>query len=287
MNPVRTFGLVMMMAALLMSSGMSADAADVDIFGITKLNPTKAQGREWFAQWDQPRSIDGYGFDPQDAQFRSSDGLLTIGGGIASERPATTRLYVMSRKPGDSKNENAAALWKNVELTIYVKAGEPTGQVDGRALTLSARSGEHHNDQQPCEGTSYHATLRFDGTCGFKKEIWHGGGSQGYTGLRPQPAPKLWDTIPRDRWIGMKFVCRNCDHDVHVRLQLHLDEHDRNQWRLVAEVTDRGDWKAKQANCDRPLDYIINEARPAVYFRTDRVPIEAKRFSVREIEALP
>jgi hypothetical protein len=52
-------------------------------------------------------------------------------------------------------------------------------------------------------------------------------------------------------------------------------------------LTDKGGWEGKQAGCDRPKDFILAGAYPAVYFRTDYVPIEVKKFSVREIEPLP
>ena len=82
-------------------------------------------------------------------------------------------------------------------MTIYVRRGLEDQVLDYQAFYLSARSGERHNDQVPCEGTSYHATARFDGQCGFKKELWHTGG---YTGLQSQPAPKPWPTVPARQW---------------------------------------------------------------------------------------
>jgi hypothetical protein len=93
--------------------------------------------------------------------------------------------------------------------------------------------------------------------------------------------------VPQNEWIGMKFVCRNCDRDKHVQLQLLVDLQERNDWKLVTELTDKGGWEGKEAGCDRPKDFILAGAYPAVYFRTDYVPIEVKKFSVREIEPLP
>jgi hypothetical protein len=151
-------------------------------------------------------------------------------------------------------------------------------------IYLSARSGERHNDSAPCEGTSYHATARFDGQCGFKKEVWHAGG---YTNLRPDPAPKPWTTVPEGKWVGMKFLCRNCDGGSHVRLQLYLDADERNDWKPIAELTDAGGWLGEKPGCNRRQDYIITEGRPAVYFRTDQLAVELKKFSVREIAPLP
>jgi hypothetical protein len=85
----------------------------------------------------------------------------------------------------------------------------------------------------------------------------------------------------------MKFLCRNCDGDQHVRLELFLDAEARGIWKRVAEVTDEGGWRGEKPGCNRPQDAIITEGRPAVYFRTDQMPVELKQFSVREIAPLP
>lgn len=119
---------------------------------------------------------------------------------------------------------------------------------------------------------------------GFKKEIWHTGG---YTGLRPEPSPRPWTTVPTGQWVGMKLLCRNVDADRHVNLRLYLDREEKNDWQLVTEYTDRGGWKGDREGCNRPLDAILREGRPVVYFRTDYAAVVLKKFSVREIPPLP
>ncbi|MGV3484010.1 MAG: hypothetical protein ACO1RT_06315 [Planctomycetaceae bacterium] len=198
-------------------------AADLDAFGVTKLVPTVQGGREWIADWQIPRSVAPYKNDPSDPLLRNGAGTLSINDGIATLPSARTRLFVLT--PKDKSGNYTAAQWKNVEMTIYVKSGAPTMSVPGQAISLSARSGERHNEDAPCDGTSYHASLRVDGMCGFKKEVWHTGG---YSTLLPDPAPSLWQTIPQGRWIGMKCVCRNCDRDKHVRLELYIDVDEKN-----------------------------------------------------------
>ncbi len=257
------------LALLLILIGTASAADD-------RLHPTIAGGREWSAQWEAERVVGSYARDPSDAIFHNEDGELRIGGGIAEVKAGRTRLKVFTPKE--------TAGWRNVEMTIYARRGALARKLDYQAFYLSARSGERHNDDVPCEGTSYHATARFDGTCGFKKELWHTGG---YTALRPDPAPKFWPTVPEGRWIGMKFVCRNCDGDTHVRLQLYLDPEERGVWQLVSDVTDAGGWRGEKPGCDRAQDAILTEARPAVYFRTDFVDVELKKFAVREIAPLP
>ena len=250
----------------------------VDRFGLTELAPTVAGGLEWFARWDGERAVGAYSADPADAHFFNEEGTLRMRDGVASVPAGMTRLAVLAQSKGKGP------LWTNVEMTAYVRRGRATRTLDYQAFYLSARSGEHHNDDVPCEGTSYHATARFDGQCGFKKEIWHTGG---YTQLRPDPAPKPWPTVPEGKWIGMKYLCRNCDGGSHIRLQLYLDAEARNEWKLVCEYTDAGDWRGEKPGCNRPQNYIIREGRPAVYFRTDYVDVELKRFSVREVAPLP
>jgi hypothetical protein len=284
MIPTRARSVLLIILASLVCvlSPVTGAGADVDGFGVTMLSPTAPGGREWFADWQAPRTRDGYGLDPQDPLVRNSDGTLTIGGGIARSTPGTTRLYVLT--PKNDAGEYTAPQWQNVEMTAYFLCGTPTRKVSAQALILSTRSGERHNDDAPCEGTSYHATLRFDGQAGFKKEIWHTGG---YTDLRPDPAPRPWPTVPEGRWIGMKHLCRNCDGGRHVKLQLYLDLEENNTWQLVAETTDEGGWEGQRQSCDRAQDFIISMARPAVYLRTDYVPLEVTKFSVREIAPLP
>jgi hypothetical protein len=253
-----------------------------DVFGVEQLAPTIAGGREWFAKWETERVVTKYEWDAADPIFYNEDGTLRIGQGVASAPAGMTRLVALT--PTNGAGGWVGPLWTNVEMTIYARRGASTRTMDYQAFYLSARSGQHHNDSVPCEGTSYHATARFDGQCGFKKEIWHTGG---YTQLRPDPAPKPWQTVPVGKWIGMKFLCRNCDGGAHVRLQLYLDADERNDWKLVSEFTDAGGWRGEKPGCDRPQDYIITEGCPAVYFRTDYVAVDLKKFSVREIAPLP
>lgn len=245
-----------------------------DRFRVTMLHPTAPSGREWFANWKEERVIGQYANDPLDAAFRNGDGELRVENGGARISAGLTRLVV--------RTPEGATPWRNVEMTMYVRRGAVTKRLDYQAFYLSARSGERHSDEGPCEGTSYHSTLRFDGQCGFKKELWHTGG---YTALRPKPAPKFWPTVPEGQWIGMKFVCRNVNQDRHVRLEQYVDPQARNEWQLVSSFTDTGDWKGEKPGCDRPQNAIITEARPAVYFRCDYVDVELKHFSVREIAA--
>jgi len=259
----------------------AADKAP-DRFGVTMLHPTIKNGREWFAQWEQERTVKPYSADIVDALLVNEDKELRIKAGVATVGAGLTRLKVMTPKGKDG--QYIGPLWTNVEMTVYVRRGKLAKKLDYQAFYLSARSGEKHNEDLPCDGTSYHATARFDGQCGFKKELWHTGG---YAQLRPEPAPKPWATVPEGKWIGMKYVCRNVADGKHVKLELYLDADEKNEWKLVSEFTDEGGWRGQKAGCDRPQDYIITEGKPAVYFRTDAVAVEVKKFSVREVAPLP
>ena len=85
----------------------------------------------------------------------------------------------------------------------------------------------------------------------------------------------------------MKFLCQNCDGGKHVRLRLFLDTDENGEWKLISQFTDAGGWRGEKTGCNRPQDYIITEGQPAVYFRTDYVATELKKFSVREINPIP
>jgi hypothetical protein len=281
-KPIR-FSLVVAFATYLGTGRAGAGGpADGPPSEPARLNPTAPGGREWSAKWDAERVIPKYTVDPADPLFRNEDGELRIKDGVASVKAGLTRLKVMT--PKDGAGNHSAPMWRNVEMTAYARRGASARRLSYQAFDLAARSGERHNDAAPCDGTSYHATARFDGRWGFKKEIWHTGG---YAQLRPEPAPKPWPTVPEGEWIGMKLVCRNCDGDRHVRLQAYVDRGERDDWKPVVDYTDAGGWRGGMAGCDRPLDYVITEARPAVYFRTDEVDVEVKKFSVREIDPLP
>ncbi len=278
----RWSGVILVSLCCLQCPAGEAQPVAKDRFGVVELARTVSGGREWFADWEKGRKVAAYQGDPKDPQFYNEEGELRIGGGAASVPAGMTRLVVWT--PTNHAGGWTMPLWTNVEMTIYARRGKSTRTLDYQAFYLSARSGLYHNDIVPCEGTSYHATARFDGQCGFKKEVWHTGG---YTQLRPEPAPKPWPTVPEGKWIGMKYLCRNCDGGAHVKLQLYLDTEERNEWKLVSEYTDTGDWRGEKPGCDRPQNCIITQGRPAVYFRTDYVAVELKKFSVREITAGP
>lgn len=276
----RRFALLLSLLVVTMTANAATN--ETDSFGITKLHLTVNGGREWFAQWQAKRAIPSYEMDPKDAVCRNEEGILKIQDGTATAPAGMTRVVVLT--PTNQAGQATLTPWRNVEMTVYARRGASKQTLDYQAFYLSARSGERHDESVACDGTSYHATWRFDGQCGFKKEIWHTGG---YTQLAPTPTPHPWKTVPRDQWIGLKFVCRNVNHEKNVRLEMYLDLNEHNEWKLISEYTDTGGWLGERDGCDRPRDYIITEARPAVYFRTDQVDVELKKFSVREIAPLP
>ena len=71
-----------------------------------------------------------------------------------------------------------------------------------------------------------------------------------------------------------------------MSLQLYLDADERNDWKLIADLTDAGGWLGEKAGCNQPQDYIIAEVSPAGYFQTNQVAVDLKKFSVREIAPL-
>jgi len=158
----------------------------------------------------------------------NEEGELKIRDGIAAVKAGLTRLNVLTAD--ERAGRLTVAAWRNVEMTVYVKARASAKTLDYQSFYLSARSCWRHDESVPCEGTSYHADSPFRRASVIQKgTLAHGR----YTQLRPDPGPSLGHGSV-GRWIGMKFVCRNFDSVAKLKLQLHLDAEERTSgnWRL-------------------------------------------------------
>ncbi|HZA64107.1 MAG TPA: hypothetical protein VE573_14625 [Nitrososphaeraceae archaeon] len=260
-----------------------------DLFGIDEIYPTKEGGREWFIDMGNPFSDDIFSstFDRQLTQ--QEDGSWRIGG------PAV-RLNVNT--PSNTEP------WKNVEITGYAKVIESTSLAplsNSDTFDDSSSSGEgeeqdftsdldwrarggRHNNEQPCDGTSYTGTIDIDGNVRWKKEIWHTGG---YTDERA--VEKVTDSII-GRWIGWKVIMYNIDNNSVVKLESYIDDKNNNEWRKVTDLIDDGRWYANSSDeefysvdCGRPKDHIITNGGQIVTFRSDNMIWDFKNLSVREI----
>jgi hypothetical protein len=182
-----------------------------DLFGIDEIYRTKEGGREWYVDMENPFSDDLFSSTFERNITRQEDGSWRIAG-------PTVRLNV-----GTPSN---AEVWKNVEITGYVKVidsisssaatnnSRPNDSDNGEEdekdfvsdLDWRARGGRHSHDS-PCEGTAYTGTIDINGNVRWKKEIWHTGG---YTDARA--VKKVMDSII-GRWIGWKVVMYNINNN--------------------------------------------------------------------------
>ncbi len=284
------------------ASGIAADR-----FGVRKLYPTVAGGREWFLS---PTPATDPAWRPES---RSDVFAATSEPGVFHAAGTGPRFSV--RSPAGT------AWWRNVEMTGYIRyRGPAPGELRphwewytrGERHTAQATDSTQINDgvvappgtatwpgypfasgalNQRCLATSYHANLYVDGEVHFEKEIsW----TQGYGEVRSKvQLPGFRD--PADRWVGFKFVLRNEAANRFVALEAWVDADATGDWVRVATAEDRGDWIAREPRIDGcgdpPFAYtpaqVLTWAGPWATFRTDSTSADYKWLSLREIASLP
>ncbi|HXG05930.1 MAG TPA: hypothetical protein VNI77_01220 [Nitrososphaera sp.] len=274
-RPIITIGLVILATISLAPSTLTISAyADEDKFGIEKLYPTDDE--VWVMEDDDPeRAMDRndddhpfrFGTDKniEDLDYDEDEGSWRMDVTTGSHEHGT-RMHVY-RPDGED--------WKNVEMTGYFRVLKGDDQI-----TMIARHGRSYHDNGGCEAMGYYAMVDMDGNAYFKKKLHHEDG--GYSDKVAEVEDAVDDL--GDEWIGLKFVVYNTGHD-EVKLELYADEGDEtNDWKLLTEYIDDGDLKVNERDCDRPRDYVIDEAQPRVSYRIDDSEFEFKNLSVREIE---
>ncbi len=257
-----------------------------DPFGVRMIHPTARRGRTWFARWDShPRTIYSGQVDPRDPTFHNrgrGNSFRVLGDGRALSSGGIQRHYIWDR--------SGSREWRDVELTFYAMRVREEADAPSRAgFTVTVRSGDGHTSDRSrtCAGHGYGATFRYWGGAKLGKEIRHPatadvGGPEGR---------HIWggDELPKDRWIGFKFVVRNVSGGG-VRLELYRDLTDgRNggDWERIMTYVDRGGWGLGGSGtiCGRPWDWVIREAHPVVLIRNDESTLYYKWASVREIDS--
>jgi hypothetical protein len=265
--------------------------AEDDIFGITKIYPTKVGAREWFLNMSDPKNSSNFFITENLNLSNLLDGSWRIN--------ASHVRMVVNTSEGQEK-------WKNVEITGYVRLSHLTngnvsdgdisnglsasGEDEIDDLVFISRSGRH-SSEVPCEGTAYNAGLHTDGSSGWKKEIWHTGG---YTEERARH--KIAESY-LNKWVGLKVVVYNIMGDNEtsgVKLEMYVDNSNINNWTKISDMIDSGGWYSKSNNteffsagCGRARDYVIIDGGPNVIFRTDNILLDFKNLSVREIQPPP
>jgi hypothetical protein len=242
----------------------------IDKFGVREIYPTAPEGREWYVDMSDPTK------DP--ALVISS----ATGTPITKNADGTWRDDAITGSDTEGvrmevTTPSGEALWKNVEITGYVRLVK--GASPDR-FSWYGRSGVH-SDNDPCDGTAYHMQLGYDGSAWYQKEIWHTGG---YT---PERRGQLAGVVPQvlGVWVGFKAMIYNVDGDAHVANEIWVDPAATNAWTKVNGIVDTGGWVGSQQGCKRAKDAILNWARPIATFRADNALFDFKSLSIREISA--
>jgi hypothetical protein len=257
---------------------------ELDRFAVKELYPTKAGGQEWYSSWDNGINRElGYGQrDAYDNIELSGDGSLKVNGedGVAVSSGKAPRIRVVDFD------------FDNVEVTVYGKRISENEEISYQGFVVGARS-KHYTDQE-CYANTYYGRFTYDGRVSFEKELFHGHGDDAYYPSLEESI-YLWpEGIPRDEWIGLKFIIRTIPNekgeDGAVKLELYRDLTDGKNggnWEKVLEFTDVGDWfvEAKEGICN---DYPHNKIlfTPGfVFIRNDYIDeAQYKKFSIREID---
>ena len=261
--------------------------------GIKMLYPTKENGRAWAANWlnGKKRTILSGDRDPFDPRFIvRGDGSVSINGeGIAQLQGDAPRMYIYD----SAKSEK----WNNVEVTVYAKRISETGTMSSQGIVIGARS-EHQDatPEAPCFGPTYYGRLLYDGRAVFQKEVIHEGA---YSSNKPSENSKVkWETkngtMPKNVWIGIKFIVKTNLDGKSVKLELYRDLTDGENggtWEKVAEYTDNGNWSQTDSGvnvvkkCGYPTNKVLLQPGTSVFIRNDKINnMQYKFFSIREIE---
>jgi hypothetical protein len=283
-------------ALLLFVLALAAMAAEVmvDRFGARKIYPTRANGREWFANWNAgPRSFKTV--DPADPWFDANHGTgeyQVDGHGTLTASGPIVRMYVHDPQKQVEWGEN-------LEITVYIKRVSETQHVSYSGLQIFARTdhGTTGNERKNlCDDRGYAAKVTVDGRWELEKEIAHhlSNGNASVASARP------WQELPKNVWVGVKYVLRNLPDDS-VKLELYRDLTNGERggdWKKITEFIDNGRnfgvAKTPPAPGVQPQIQLIHRLvlpdsenkKPmmTVYLRHEYGTMEYRDVSIREID---
>lgn len=272
-----------------------------DRFGVKMLYPTQQGGRTWDAKWDNgvARSFGNSKNDPSDSLFKTAglgDGSFnTSGDGILKISGKYPRMYVFDQTKD----------WHNVEITVY---GQRVSDTNISWAGIQAYARTNHGaigseDTNNCDTRGYGAQLTYPGKFLFEKETSH----HADNGYAQAGQKTVWSGgMPKNQWVGYKFVVRDVDNGQHVRLETYMDTTgglNGGNWVKVGDFTDTGsNFGTNNAACksgvNPGLPLTSSNARAgsetgrpnvAVYFRSDGVGTDGllyKWASIREVAPL-
>ena len=256
---------------------------NLDKYGIMEIYPTIEDGREFFSHWDEGgyRVLTIMERDPIDSELilRGNNPKMTIDGyGVATlegnnpDLISNPRIYIY-----DVEKQKK---WNNVEITFYQKRINEQEKLSYSGINAGARS-EHQDvtEENSFSGQTYYGRFTNDGRIYFVKEIEHG------NYLNSPEETFSWDSpngeIPKNKWIGYKFIIRTIESSGAVKLELYMDRTEGiigGAWEKIYEFNDDGNWGGQK---------IFSEPATSVFLRDDGLGIaQYKNFSVREIKPL-
>ena len=267
------------------SGGKSGGA--VDPFGIREIYPTAPGGAEWDSEhWEgEDYEISGRS-DPNDPSGLSGmrgDGTLEVNDGVLTMSGSQPRIYIY---------EPDSAPWRDVEVTAYYQRVTDSDTAYA-GLVIGVRSGaDGHTDSNACDAHTYYARIRNDGAFDFEKELEHPASS---TQARVQP-DDAWPPdgeVPRNTWIGFKFVIYNLGNTGNVKFEAYRDMtngEDGGDWELVNETVDDGGWFVDTSCSEHDpdngeSDMIVTDGGTTFIRNTDVDEARYRWVSVREIDA--
>ena len=271
------------------SQTVTINESTTDLFGITKIYPTKTGGPKWQMNSDNILNDSQFTTIPPPSNTCSTLATCTILYQNISKNdwhaaridvPANEGIRMVVQTAPDS-------LWLNTEMTGYYKLRNSVYYPQEFIHVL--RSGTPH--ASTCQGYSYYAGITFDGDVAkIQKSLYHGGDRLGYSStffIHGVTTPL------NDRWIGMKTVTYNVNDNTGVKIEIWLDDLADNDWRKVYEQTDNG-WSIQgdpeDYGCINPLTGLTRTSNDIILwggteqqFRADNAEIDFKALSIREI----
>jgi hypothetical protein len=279
------------------------DANATDVFGLVKLNPTKAGGMEWYSRFNNghERTLED-GADPYDPwlDFSHGEGEYEIdGAGKLVATGSYVRIYVVSP---DHERE-----WdENLEITGVLTRLEEFGDEEDSYIQIFCRTNhgiDYDEDELLNDDRGYGAVFLYDGEWSFEKETAHHL-DNGYAPAKGCGKYPLGESFPQDTPVPFKYIIRNNRSNTYTTLELWLgnaESADGSPWKMVTSYTDTGNnWGHGCDACSpgvnpglRLTRHLVLPSSPSgkpfmsVYFRNEEGTVAYEKLSIREIDPLP